>query len=118
MALFKLDFCHNHSLHSAHSLSFQPISDSTKERIFTLFSKGHSAASARHALETELVLECSEHDRDTQRVLADRSANPTVQDYSRLYILNGESLKWVRRMVHLCLPNLKEKINRELQYNM
>ena len=85
MALFKLDFCHNHSLHSAHSLSFQPISDSTKERIFTLFSKGHSAASARHALETELVLECSEHVRDTQRVLADRSANPTVQDYSRLY---------------------------------
>ena len=85
MGLLKLDFCHNHSVHSAHTLSFQPISEATKEQIFNLFSKGHSAASARTALETELVLKCTEQGTEVQRVLADRSLNPTVQDYSRLY---------------------------------
>ena len=84
-AVLKLHFCHNHLIHSAHSLSFQPVSDSTREKILTLFSKGHRAASARHAYETELMLQCAEDGKEVQRVLADRSINPTVQDYSRFH---------------------------------
>ena len=83
--VLKLHFFHNHLIHSAHSLSFQPVSDSTREKILTLFSKGHGAASARHAYETELMLQCAEDGKEVQRVLADCSINPTVQDYSRFH---------------------------------
>ena len=83
--LIDLKFCHNHYMHSAHSLSFQPVSETTKEKICSLFYKGHSAASARHAYETELMLECAESGQSVQTVLADRSVNPLVQDYSRMY---------------------------------
>ena len=86
--LINLKFCHNHyvhSAHTAHSLSFQPVSETTKEKICSLFYKGHSAASARHAYETELMLECAESGQSLQTVLADRSINPLVQDYSRMY---------------------------------
>ena len=72
-------------MHSAHSLSFQPVSETTKEKICSPFYKGHSAASARHAYETELMLECAESGQSLQTVLADRSINPLVQDYSRMY---------------------------------
>ncbi len=84
-AVLNLKFCHNHSVHSAHTLSFRPLSEATKEKIFTLFTKGHSAASARHAYETELMLQCADDGQEVQKVLADRAVNPTVQDYSRLY---------------------------------
>lgn len=33
MGLLKLDFCHNHSVHSAYTLSFQPISEATRTDI-------------------------------------------------------------------------------------
>jgi len=52
-----LKFCHNHSVFSAHSLSFVPVSEATKEKIFSLFYKRHNAASARLAHESELTLE-------------------------------------------------------------
>ena len=81
----KLDFCHNHPVHAAHSLSFQPVAEATKDKMYVLFSKGHSAASARHAHETEIMLQCAEDGKDAQAVLADIAINPNVQDYSRLY---------------------------------
>ncbi len=84
-AVLRLEFTHNHPVFSAHALSFRPVHGATKEKIFTLFSKGHSAASARHAYETELVLQCVEDGRDVQRLLADRAMNPNVKDYSRFY---------------------------------
>ena len=85
MTILKLNFIHNHPVHSAHALSFRFVDDATKQEIFTLFSKGHSAASARHAHETNLMISCAENEQDVQRVLADRAINPSVQDYSRLH---------------------------------
>ncbi|XP_062503901.1 uncharacterized protein LOC134180732 [Corticium candelabrum] len=85
MTILKLNFIHNHSVHSAHALSFRSVDDATKQEIFTLFCKGHSAASARHAHETNLMISCAEYEQDDQRVLADRAINPSVQDYSRLH---------------------------------
>ena len=40
-AVLKLEYCHNylHVIHSAHSLSFRPISDATKQWLFSLFVK-------------------------------------------------------------------------------
>jgi len=83
--LVTLKFCHNHFVHSAHGLSFVPVSEETKQRIFSLFYKGHNAASARHAYEAELMLECAERGTPLQPALADRSINPLAQDYSRLF---------------------------------
>ena len=85
MTILKLNFIHSHPVHSAHALSFRSVDDATKQEIFTLFSKGHSAASARHAHETNLMISCAENEQDVQRVLADRAINPSVQDYSRLH---------------------------------
>ena len=53
--------------------------------IFSLFGIGHSAASARHAHETEVMLQSAEDKNKVQGAIADRAINPTVQDYSRLY---------------------------------
>ena len=112
-AVLKLDFCHNHAVHSAHSLSFRPISESTRDKIFTLFSKGHSAASARHAYETELLLQSIEDSSKVQRILADRCNNPAVQDYSRLYA------KWREmEMGHDNGPNMFSQLKTEIEsYN-
>ena len=74
-------------MHSGHSSSFQPLSETTKENICSLFYKGHSAASARHAYETELMLEFAESGQSVQTVLADRSINSLVQDYNRMMII-------------------------------
>ena len=80
-----LKFCHNHFVYSAHGLSFVPVSEDTKQKIFSLFYKGHNAASARHARETELMLECAENGTPLQPVLANTSINPLAQGYSRLF---------------------------------
>ena len=43
-----LTWQHNHSINSAHALSFKPINEETKEKFFHYFSEGHSPSSARH----------------------------------------------------------------------
>ena len=50
---------------------------------FEYFKCGHSAASARH--EHELRLQLSTDPVSIERVLADRSTNPNVQDVSRMF---------------------------------
>ena len=79
----QLTFGHNHPIHSAHALSFRPISQLTEEKYYKLFSSGHSAASARHYYETTLM-DMAEGD-DLQQTLSDRSLNPVLQDVNRLY---------------------------------
>ena len=81
-AVIKLTFDHNHPLESAHVLSFRPVAPETKEKYFSLFNMGHSAASARYYYET-LLLE-NEPD-DAQQRLAYQAVNPNPQDVSRLY---------------------------------
>ena len=78
----QLNFTHNHPLHSAHVLSFWPVSAETKEKYAKLFSAGHSAASAHHYYENTLMDGFSD---ELQTTLADRAANPTMQDVNRLY---------------------------------
>ena len=46
-----------------------------------LFAMGHSAATARHYHESQLL----EDPDATQAMLADRSINPNPQDVSRMY---------------------------------
>ena len=78
----QLKFTHNHPLHSAHVLSFRPVSAETKEKYSKLFLAGHNASSAHHYYENTLMDEFSD---DFQTKLADRATNPTVQDVCRLY---------------------------------
>ena len=84
-AVLKIDFTHNHPLTAAHALSFRPVSADTKKQFFDLFSKGHSASSARHTHEQMLLLN-SETDAEKQIALADRAVNPNVQDICRLFM--------------------------------
>lgn len=79
----QLLFEHNHSLTSAHALSFRPVSNEAKEKYDKLFQSGHSAASARHYYETTLMDACEEEELQTK--MSDRSINPLLQDVSRLY---------------------------------
>ena len=72
---------HNHPVNSGHALTFCPISSEAKDAYYELFSNGHSAASARHAYETKVMIEGD----DITHQLADRSTNPSPQDVSRLY---------------------------------
>jgi hypothetical protein len=74
---------HDHPLHSAHVLSFCPVSNETEQSYIKLFQSGHSAASARHYYETTLMDTCEE--TELQAKLSDRSINPRLQDISRLY---------------------------------
>ena len=70
-----------HPIKCYHTLSFKPVSQETKDAYFTLFALGHSAATARHYHESQLL-----GDPDsTQATLADRSVNPNPQDVSRLF---------------------------------
>ena len=79
--ILQVSFTHNHPLESAHVLAFRPIAPETKEKMFDLFRKGHTAASAFHWNETKLYLDGGED----QVSLADRAVNPTKKDVSRLY---------------------------------
>ena len=76
-AVLKLSFTHNHPITAAHSHSFRPISESTKNDFFELFNKEHCASSARHTHEQKLILN-SETDAEKQ--------HPNVQDICRLFI--------------------------------
>ena len=77
----KFLFKHDHPIKSAHTLSFKPVSQETKDAYNKLFAMGHSAATARHYHESQLL----EDPDATQAMLADRSINPNPQDVSRMY---------------------------------
>ena len=81
----RLNFTHNHPLNAALTLSFRPISETTKQQIFDLFDKSHSSSSARHAHEQMLILN-AESEAQKQTLLADRATNPNVQDVCRLFV--------------------------------
>ena len=74
---------HNHSIQSAHALSFKPVSERTKRRFFEYFEQGHSPASAKQLHELNLTTETEEE--YAERMHADRSINPTAQDVYYLF---------------------------------
>ena len=82
--LLKLSFTHNHPLTSAHRLSFRDVSEETKQAFYYLFSVGHSASTAKHTHEQQLVNN-AESVAEMQTSLADRSKNPLTQDICRLF---------------------------------
>ena len=84
-AVLNINFIHNHPIHAAHTLSFRPLSENTKQQIFELFDKGHCAASARHTHEQMLILN-SDTNVEKQTLLADRASNPNIQDICRLFV--------------------------------
>ena len=86
----KLLFKHNHPIKSAHTLSFKSVAQETKDAYYALFAMGHSAATARHYHESQLL----EDPDSTQAALADRSINPNPQDVSRLFDMWTRTAEW------------------------
>ena len=82
----QLHYHHNHPTESAHALSFRDVSESTKEAYYCYFQNGHSAATARHHHELNLLLSLPKD--EIEPALADRSINPQPNDVFRLF------LKW------------------------
>ena len=82
--LLKLKFIHNHPLASAHTLSFRDVSEETKQAFSYLFSVRHSASTAKHTHEQQLMNN-AETEAEMQTFLADRSKNPLTQDVCRLF---------------------------------
>ena len=82
--LVKLLFNHNHPIDSGHALIFRPISETARKAYVHLFEDGNSASSARHEYVTSLQLEY-DGNQTMQRVLANRSINPSTQDVQRLF---------------------------------
>ena len=76
---------HNHSIHSAHALSFKPISDETRDKFYSYFKQGHSPSSAKHLHELNLAIEYENQGTELEKVRADRSTNPSAQDVYYLY---------------------------------
>ncbi|XP_046981230.1 uncharacterized protein LOC124549906 [Schistocerca americana] len=73
---------HNHSVESAAALRFRQPSSDVKEKLISLFERGHSPATALESIKVEIQLNCS----DYPLVLADRSRCP---DYNFChYLLN------------------------------
>jgi len=70
-----LTWDHNHSITSAHAISFRPIATETREQFYTYFEQGHSPSSAihHHSLNLAIKYECTE--KQYQTALADRSIN-------------------------------------------
>ena len=64
-------------------LSFRDVSESTRKAYHHYFQSGHSAATARHHHELNLLLSLPKD--ETEPALADRSINPQPNDVSRLF---------------------------------
>jgi len=75
----KLTFHHNHSIESAHVLGFRPVAEETKQEYTRLFSLGHSASSAHHHYEEEIL------QGKGQNSIADGATNPNVQRVHRFF---------------------------------
>ena len=56
-AFVKLIFYHDHPIDSAHVLGFRPVLEETRREYVRLFSLGHSASSAHHHFEEDILHE-------------------------------------------------------------
>ena len=92
---------HNHSIHSAHALSFKPISEDTKRIFYDYFDQGYSPSTARQHHTIMLSIQCEGDEKDLEQVHADRSINPLSKDIDYLFVkwrqerhgsTNGESM--------------------------
>ena len=76
---------HNHSIQSAHALSFRPLSEGTMCKFEEYFKQGHSPSSAMHLHGLNLAVEYEGREEKLQRVSADRSQTPLPMDVYYLY---------------------------------
>ena len=92
---------HNHSIHSAHALSFKPISEDTKRIFYDYFDQGYSPSTAKQHHTIMLSIQCEGDEKDLEQVHADRSINPLSKDIDYLFAkwrrerhgsTNGESM--------------------------
>ena len=92
---------HNHSIHSAHALTFKPISEDTKEKFYDYFDQGYSPSTARHHHTLILSIQYEGDEKGLERAHADRSVNPLPKDIDYLFTKwrqerhgkeNGESM--------------------------
>ncbi|XP_047109472.1 uncharacterized protein LOC124777956 isoform X2 [Schistocerca piceifrons] len=77
---------HNHSVESAAALRFRQPSSDVKEKLISLFERGHSPATALESIKVEIQLNCS----DYPLVLADSSRCP---DYNFCHYLFNKVFK-------------------------
>ena len=76
---------HNHSIQSAHALSFRPLSEGTMCKFEEYFKQGHSPSSAMHLHGLNLAVEYEGREEKLQRVSADRSQTLLPMDVYYLY---------------------------------
>ena len=76
---------HNHSIQSAHALSFRSLSEGTVSKFEEYFKQGHSPSSAIHLHGLNLAIEYEGKENKLQRISADRSKTPLPMDVYYLY---------------------------------
>ncbi len=99
-----LTWKHNHSIKSAHALTFKPMSTATIAEFHIMFQQGHSPSSAKHLHDLNLITEHENGLPELERVRADRAVNPNLQDVYYLF------RKW--REQNNGKPNGKEMFDR------
>ena len=96
-----LQWNHNHSIHSAHALSFKPITDDTKQNFYDYFDEGYSPSTAGHHHTMLLAIHYEGDENGLEQPHADRSVNPLPKDIDNLFTkwrqerhgkVNGESM--------------------------
>ena len=80
-----LTWDHNHSITSAHAISFRPIATETREQFYTYFEQGHSLSSSIHHHSFNIAIKYEGRELQYQTALADRSINPLPKDIYYLY---------------------------------
>ena len=76
---------HNHSIQSAHALSFRPLSEETMSMFEEYFKQGHSPSSAIHLHGLNLAIKYEGRENELQMIAADRSRTPLPMDVYYLY---------------------------------
>ena len=80
-----LTWDHNHSITSAHAISFRPIATETREQFYTYFEQGHSPSSSVHHHSLNLAIKYEGRELQYQTAIADQSINPLPKDIYYLY---------------------------------
>ena len=76
---------HNHSIQSAHALSFRQLNKKTVATFEEYFKQGHSPSSAMHFHALNLAIEYEGREEQLEKVSSDRASTPLPMDVYYLY---------------------------------
>ena len=107
--IIEIEWNHNHSTRSLHSLTFKDIPIEVKSQIEKLFQTGLLPRAAHRELLRQLRSECNS-ELEYQEKLADRSILPRKPDFNRLYGLFTRE-KYGTADLHCMYEKLEEKIS-------